>query len=490
MSKKKSAIFLPYTSMSPPMELTICHARRLKKEYKLFSIEYGNYLISSQFNITKSIFCHLYTLARQNSFHSYVDVDKKLYLNKKLISQTKNYENIDKLKFHNGVMSSLASRFRITNEKDLSKFWLRKKRSLLLDSELIYKALRILINQNEIDLLCTFNGRFFDSSSVVLAAKDSGIDYLVYDVNRSRSQYYFYNCSLHDIKANQKKAISFFDVNNKVHLKIGNEYFEKRRFGKRTYEKSYTKGQEINYLPEKIKKKKVIAFYPSSDDEYRFLGESFGMKCLDQSEEIRIFSEYLLDNKDKREIVIRMHPNMATMPSSELEKYLSLSRYQNITVLEPLEKTDTYALLDHAEIVIGFCSSIIIESAFYKRNTFLIGPSPYLGLNLGNEFKTGKEAANFLIKKQSFLKPDKKNALMWAVYINLYNDKLDDFSLVNTYPLVCGEKVPTLIFWRLIAGLEKFYYEIFKSNSTDIKLIYKLRFVFKRFKALIKNKWY
>ena len=45
---------------------------------------------------------------------------------------------------------------------------------------------------------------------------------------------------------------------------------------------------------------------------------------------------------------------------------------------------------------------------------------------------------------------------MWAVYINLYNDKLDDFSLVNTYPLVCGEKVPTLIFWRLIAGLEKF----------------------------------
>ena len=127
MNKKKSAIFLPYTSMSPPMELTICHARRLKKEYKLFSIEYGNYLISSQFNITRSIFCHLYTLARQNSFHSYVDVDKKLYLNKKLISQTKNYENIDKLKFHNGVMSSLASRFRITNEKDLSKFWLRKK---------------------------------------------------------------------------------------------------------------------------------------------------------------------------------------------------------------------------------------------------------------------------------------------------------------------------------------------------------------------------
>tara|TARA_B100000989_G_scaffold297111_1_gene281966 strand:- start:19429 stop:20901 length:1473 start_codon:yes stop_codon:yes gene_type:complete len=490
MNKKKAAIFLPYTSMSPPMELTICHARRLKNEYELFSIEYGNYLISSQFNLTRSIFCHFYTLARQNFFHSYVDVDKKLYLNKNLISLTKNYENIEQSKFQNGTMSSLASRFRITNEKDLSKYWLRKKRSLLLDSRSIYKAIRILINQNEIDLLCTFNGRFFDSSSVVHAAKDSGIDYLVYDVNRSRSQYYFYNCSLHDIKANQKKAFSFFDSDNKTQLKIGNEYFQKRRFGKRTYEKSYTKGQEINYLPEKINKQKVIAFYPSSDDEYRFLGESFGMKCLNQSEEIRIFSECILDSKDKREIVIRMHPNMATMPSSELEKYLSLSRYPNITVLEPLEKTDTYALLDHAEVVIGFCSSIIIESAYYKKNTFLIGPSPYLGLNLGNEFKTCKAAANFLIKKKSFIKPDKNNALMWAVYINLYNDKLDDFSLVNTYPLVRGERVPTLVFWRLLAGLEKLYYELFKSNNTDIKLIYKLRFVFKRFNAVLKNKWY
>ncbi len=489
MNKKKAAIFLPYTSMSPPMELTICHARRLKKEYELFSLEYGDYLISSQFNMTRSIFCHFYTLARQNYFHSYIDIDKKLYLNKKLIRQTNNYEDIELSKFQNGVMSSLASRFRITNEKDLSKFWLRKKKSLLLDSELLYKALRVLINQNEIDLLCTFNGRFFDSSSVVLAAKDSGIDYLVYDVNRSKSQYYFYNCSLHDIKANQKKAISFFDINNKAHLKVGNEYFQKRRFGKRTYEKAYTKGQVINYLPEQIKKQKVIAFYPSSDDEYRFLGESWGMKTLNQSEEIRIFSKYLLDSKDKREIVIRMHPNMATMPSSELGKYLSLSRLPNITVLEPLEKTDTYALLDHAEVVIGFCSSIIIESAYYKKNTFLIGPSPYLGLDLGNEFKTCKEAANFLIKNKSFLKPEKNNALMWAVYVNLHNDRLDDFSLVNGYPLVGGEKVPTLKFWRLLAAFEKLYYELFKSNNTDIKLIYKLRFIFKRFYSLLKNKW-
>ena len=36
MSKKKSAIFLPYTSMSPPMELTICHASRLKKSINYF----------------------------------------------------------------------------------------------------------------------------------------------------------------------------------------------------------------------------------------------------------------------------------------------------------------------------------------------------------------------------------------------------------------------------------------------------------------------
>ena len=187
--------------------------------------------------------------------------------------------------------------------------------------------------------------------------------------------------------------------------------------------------------------------------------------------------------------VVRMHPNMSTMPITEIDNYFSLSLLKNVTILRPLDQTDTYALLDHAEIVIGFCSSIIIESAYYGKNTFLIGPSPYLGLGMGTEFKNAAKAADYLLKGRTFIKPNKINAIMWAVYINLYNDELEGFSLKNTYPLVDGKKIPTVTFWRLLAGFEKLYFELFRSNKSSIKFKNKLIFILKRFKSILKKRW-
>ena len=111
--------------------------------------------------------------------------------------------------------------------------------------------------------------------------------------------------------------------------------------------------------------------------------------------------------------------------------------------------------MDAAYAVFGFCSSILIESAYYKKNTGLIGPSPYLGLGLGDEFISGDEAGKFLVENNLFTIPDKQNALMWAAYINLHNDYLDGFSLENSVPKVFGKIIPPLTFWRFLASISK-----------------------------------
>ena len=337
MKSKKALIFLPPISMTPTIELTMCHLYRLRKDYDVYTLGFGRKILRSQFNLTGSKLLHFYTLARQNQFNNLVQNRKMLILDKFLNKSSLIPINKSEM-FNDGVMSSLASKHRISDYSELTDYWKLQYHKLLDDSQIIYDSSINIIKRFQIDLVGAFNGRFFDSSAFIKSAKTCNIDYFVYDVNRSKSQYYFYNVSLHDIKANQEKAKNFFQPKNKYHLKIANDYFFKRRYGKRTYEKSYTSGQKIGLVPDCLKDgKKVIAIYPSSDDEYRFLSDSFKMKCLDQIEEIKKIAKILLKFSSEFQIIVRMHPNMATMPSSTLRKYYFLSKeYPIINVVKPL----------------------------------------------------------------------------------------------------------------------------------------------------------
>ena len=491
VKSKKALIFLPPISMSPPNELTICHVKRLQDDYKIYTLGLGRKVVRTQFNLTGSILMHLYTLARQRQFNKIISCQESLILsgkNKKFINQS----NINRKTFNEGVMSSLASKHRISSLEELTPYWQNQYHKLINDSQLIFESTVDFLKTYEINLVGAFNGRFFDSSAFIKAAKFCKVDYFVYDVNKSKSQYYFLNVSLHDIKANQEKAKRFFEPQNMLHLKTAEKYFHNRRFGKRTYEKSYTSGQKIGLIPNWINtSKKLIAIYPSSDDEYRFLSDSFKMKCLDQVNEIRQIGNNLKGCSNEFEILVRMHPNMINMPKKTLEKYYDLEKENEvINVLRPLDPYDTYALLDAAYAVIGFCSSIIFESAYYQKNTILIGPSPYLGLNLGNEFLSGEEAANHIFSKKDFYKPNKQNAIMWAVYINLHNDELKGFTLNDKIPMVNGKQIPPLTFWRLLASISKLKNEIMFDNNSSLKFNQKLRFLLKRFSFILKSKWY
>ena len=402
--EKFAAIFLPASTSSPPIELSICHARNILKQCHLIALEYRNKKFSSQSNLIGSYAGFLYDLERQKLFNSYVpgciaaypydfDYQDELEIYNLPISVLNSIQN--------GVMSSLASRLRITSFSEIPRgFWRRHYQVLLQEAIHIFFGTVSSIRRHNISILYSFNGRFFDSCAAITAAKYCNIDYCVFDVNRSRSQYSFFNSSLHDIHANQNKAINHFSNPSAQQLTEAHLYFENRRNGKRTYEKSFTSGQTKSLLPEIPAGLIPISIFPSSDDEIRFLGDSFNMPCVDQVTEIANLADKL--SGKSYILIIRMHPNMATMPKSILQRYSSLSAYKNIMLIRPLEPVDTYALLDIASLVVAFCSSIITESAYSGKSTALIGPSPYLGLMMGNEFSSGLELGNSFFKISLF----------------------------------------------------------------------------------------
>lgn len=489
---KRAAIFLPSVALTPPLELTICHAQRLVAEgHELITLEFGRDLIRSQFNQHGNLLMHAYTLARQKQFCRFVQPQKQVYFRK---SSSRYFFDLDELIANDksaylSVMSTLASRFRITEYDQLPLVWQDRFPYLVQSYHCIFDNTVKAIKSENISLLGVFNGRFFDSAAVVNAAKSMEISYFVYDVNRSSSQYYFYNTSLHSIKANQEKVLSFYDPNNLDHTKCAHEYFLKRRSGKRTYEKSYTAGQKRGYLPKGLLNKKIIAVYPSSDDEYRFLVDESIYKCVDQASELSGFCDEFLKANSDYLICIRLHPNMAEMHPNALNKYHILSDYTNVYIANPLDDLDTYALLDAADIVVGFCSSIILESAYIGKKTLLIGPSLYRGMGLGDEFESGLSAASFILNDSRFTIPSKNSAMMWATYVNLYNDPLPSFSIEAGSAKVNSSEISPPRLWRLLSAVAKLYYELTESKSSSLTTSQKFRHILNRCKSLLRNKW-
>ena len=195
-------------------------------------------------------------------------------------------------------------------------------------------------------------------------------------------------------------------------------------------------------------------------------------------------ARYLLNHDSQYQLAVRMHPNMSNMSIKSINKYLELESIGNVVLIKPLDKTDTYTLLDHSEIIIGFCSSIITEAAYYGKKTLLLGPSPYIGLKMGNEFSSGLEAARYIYNKKELIIPNKNNAMAWAVYINLYNDNLPNFSIKNQEVFFNKRKIPHIILWRLVAAIPKIFIELKFSNNSYITTNQKIRFFLLRLKNL------
>lgn len=167
---KKAAIFLPSVALTPPLELTVCHARRLIAEgYELTTLEFGKHMIRSQFNQYGNILMHIYTLARQNQFSKFVSFHNKIYF-KKISSRYSNVtgeENDRDNAAYISVMSTLASRFRVTDFNQLPLSWQARFPYLIQSYHLIYQNTVMAIKSEKISLLGVFNGRFFDSASTL-----------------------------------------------------------------------------------------------------------------------------------------------------------------------------------------------------------------------------------------------------------------------------------------------------------------------------------
>ena len=275
-----------------------------------------------------------------------------------------------------------------------------------INSLALYIATKRFLNENNINTVISFNGRMDYKRAIFRAAEALGID--CYNYERTRPGGYieiFKNTLPHNIVSKTEwinKAWDNPEYTLDEKMKVGAQFFEEKKAGKVIVDKSYVAGQQKGLLPEEVKNSKHnIVLFTSSDDEFAAVGKEYKNPFfIDQLDGINYVVDLVGKQLPDSNLIIRMHPNLKGVKGAEATGILTLNKiHPNIHVIPPESPVDSYALIDMADKVVVFGSSIGIESSFWRKPVILLAKSFYWFLDVAYIPK-GKEDILSLLKAE------------------------------------------------------------------------------------------
>jgi hypothetical protein len=323
-----------------------------------------------------------------------------------------------------GAMSSYASLVKAQTKEELGREWLRAHDNMLRSAKKLYNYFMDEARAESFDFLFTFNARFGDARPVVEAARDLGIGFGLYDIKRGINEVVYVNELIHSIAGGTRRALAAYEADTAGAIATAKKFFEKKVRREGTGDPVFTGMQERGSLPEGVAEtaKKVIAVYPTTEDEYKFLGKEWDGRIPEsQVDEIEELAKGL--PPERYLLVVKMHPNQARTAEHVIEKYLALAKeHPHVIVEMPLSKKDTYALMRRADIVVAFASTAGVEACYAGKPVILIGDTDWGSLNIAYKVYTGADAAELILKGVE-PKPI-LGAIIWGNYLYAQKDRL------------------------------------------------------------------
>ena len=114
-----------------------------------------------------------------------------------------------------------------------------------------------------------------------------------------------------------------------------------------------------------------------------------------------------------------MHPNLTKAKRNKTTQIKEINelklKYKNLTVIEPDEKVDTYALIDAASKVVTCTSTVGCEATYWGNISILAGKSLYEDDDCAYRANSFEELFLLIDNKNLMPKP-KKNSYKFAYY--------------------------------------------------------------------------
>lgn len=350
----------------------------------------------------------------------------------------------------------------------------------LRNSVLYFTALQESVKRFNPDNLIIFNGRFADSRPSWEFATKNNIPFTtleaIYGIKRNYKARYISSTpfSLRKTLDIANELWNNENVSLEHKIAAGSAFFERRRNAQYTGDKIYTANQQEGLLPDNWDKEKHnIVIFNSSEDEFAAVGGELEEKALfkSQIEGLDFLKDYFRDNNNV-DITLRIHPNLSNVRYSYSTDLFKMGE-AGFRVIDGKSPISTYSLIDAADVVVVFGSTVGAEAPYWGKPVVLLGGATYYYFDCCYTPQTKEEMLE-LITTNNLAPKDKLGAIKFG-YILMTEDweigsNVDfDWSYWNLF----GKYSVQLNNWQKTLNSRKIYSFFNAVSAKLLRLIYK-----------------
>jgi hypothetical protein len=274
--------------------------------------------------------------------------------------------------------------------------------SILSAAFAAYVALDVYLKQYSCDLFYVLNGRLANLRAALRACQKHGVRCLVHERGCDLYSYSLAENTMPHDPAHIRKYLSETLANAESpeqKQSVAKQFYSERREGKIANWISLTEQQVRGSVPEGWLESPVrIAAFSSTESEFSCLREFFPPPLYpSQAEGFEAIIHDLARRNFGGIFAVRMHPNSARTKADFTER-LRLLPYPFLRVIGPDEKMDSYALLQTANKVLTFGSTIGIEAAYRGVPSISARWAAYEDLGSTYNSKTHEELLRLLLE--------------------------------------------------------------------------------------------
>jgi hypothetical protein len=244
------------------------------------------------------------------------------------------------------------------------------------------------------DRVYIYNGRWSMVRSAVRACEKLGVPYYTHERGADFRRFALFKDTLpHDMADFRRQTcVAWENAKDSPEAPAaGHEFYTGRRQRVEKVWFSFTKEQEIGRLPaDWAESERRFVVFTSSEFEFAAISaENSGRIYQSQTQGTARLAELLERLLPGARLWVRIHPNDHGEVTEKIWRAATAGR-ANVTLVGAGEKVDSYAMLDGAERVISFGSTIGIEATYWGRVSIVLNESFYTGL--GAVYEPGDEA--------------------------------------------------------------------------------------------------
>lgn len=290
----------------------------------------------------------------------------------------------------------------------------------------LYEDLRVRLRRERPDRVYTFNGRHTLPRAVLRACEAEGVDYAIHERGCDLDHYaLFENALPHDFGYVQRLIEATWEsADADARVEGARRFFADHRAPTPSTPYSYTLAQQRHLLPDGWDAtRRNVVFYVSSDDEYEAIGPEWNSTLYrNQDEALHEIAQALAAAGPEWVLWVRTHPHLKGVVNSQVRAMRALHDAGLIRHLEADDPVDSYALIDAAEKVVAFRSTVGVEATYWKRPALRLAPALYQGLAATYEPASHAEVTALLLDPALAPRPE-LGALRYGYFRAVFGER-------------------------------------------------------------------